>query len=461
MSGPRPNIQQELAFPPEDPGEAPRTGGEGSEPPTANRASQHPVPDIPLMEQICERENLIRAWDRVRSNGGAAGVDGLTLEETGKRLRETWPTIREHLLQGTYRPQPVRRVEIPKPDGGGRRLGIPTVLDRLIQHAILQVLNPQWDPTFSESSFGFRPGRSAHQAVAQAQSFIAEGYDWVVDIDLEEFFDRVNHDVLMSRVARRVPDKRVLKLIRAYLTAGIMENGLVSPSAEGTPQGGPLSPLLSNLLLDDLDRELERRGHRFCRYADDCNIYVQTERAGQRVMESVTRFLTKRLRLKVNGSKSAVGRPKDRKFLGFRFTWGRNAKRSIAPKALTRFKERVRELTGRTRGRSVADVVERLSRYLNGWGGYFGFCQTPSELKGLDGWIRRRLRALLWQQWRTWRNRKRMLIFLGVAKGRAAEAAACSRGPWAMAQHPVLQEAMNLEFFAALGLPQLRGLMRT
>jgi RNA-directed DNA polymerase len=413
------------------------------------------------MEQICERENLIRAWDRVRSNGGAAGVDGLTIEETGTRLHAIWPTIREHLLHGTYQPQPVRRVEIPKPDGGVRLLGIPTVLDRLIQQAILQVLNPQWDPTFSESSFGFRPGRSAHQAIAQAQTFIMEGYDWVVDIDLEKFFDRVNHDILMSRVARRVSDKRVLKLIRAYLTVGVMENGLVSPSDEGTPQGGPLSPLLSNLLLDDLDRELERRGHRFCRYADDCNIYVQTERAGDRVMESVTRFLTKRLRLTVNRSKSAVGRPKDRKFLGFRFTWGKSTKRAIAPKALTRFKERVREMTSRTRGRSVAAVVEHLSRYLNGWGGYFGFCQTPSELKGLDGWIRRRLRALLWQQWRTWRNRKRMLIFLGVAKGRAAEAAACSRGPWAMATHPALQEAMNLAFFAALGLPELRGMLRT
>lgn len=462
MSGPRPNIQQELAFPPEAPGEAPRTGGEGSEPPTAERASQRPVLNSnPLMEQICERENLIRAWDRVRSNGGAAGVDGLSIAATGERLRTHWPTIRAQLLQGTYQPQPVRRVEIPKPDGGVRLLGIPTVLDRLIQQAILQVLSPQWDPTFSESSFGFRPNRSAHQAVAQAQAFITEGYDWVVDIDLEKFFDRVNHDVLMSRVSKRVSDKRVLKVIRAYLTAGIMENGVVSASEEGTPQGGPLSPLLSNLLLDDLDQELERRGHRFCRYADDCNIYVRTERSGERVMESVTRFLTKRLRLKVNASKSAVGRPKDRKFLGFRFTWGQSIKRAIAPTALTRFKERVRELTGRTRGVCMTEVVTQLARYLRGWIGYFGFSQTSSTLRLLDGWIRRRLRALLWQQWRTWRNRKRMLASLGIPERRAAEAAACSRGPWAMARHPALQEALNQEYFDRLGLPRLRQMMRT
>ena len=461
MRGSRPQIQLELAFPPEDPGEAPRTDGEGTEPHTANRTSQHPVPDIPLREQIRERENLIQAWDRVRSNGGAAGVDGLTIEQTGEHLQTLWPTIRDQLLQGTYQPQPVRRVEIPKPDGGVRLLGIPTVRDRLIQQAILQVLSPQWDPTFSESSFGFRPNRSAHQAVAQAQTFIIEGNDWVVDIDLEKFFDRVNHDVLMSRVARRVSDKRVLKLTRAYLRAGVMEDGLVSPSDEGTPQGGPLSPLVSNLLWDDLDKELERRGHRFCRYADDCNIYVQTQRAGERVMESVTRFLTERLRLKVNASKSAVGRPKDRKFLGFRFTWGKSTKRAIAPKSLSRFKERIRELTNRHCGRSMEDVVKHLSRYLNGWGGYYGFCQTPSELKALDGWIRRRLRALLWQQGRTWKNRTRRLQSLGVPRGRAAEAASSSRGPWAMATHPVVQEALTVKFFADLGVPQLRTMMRT
>jgi RNA-directed DNA polymerase len=340
-------------------------------------------------------------------------------------------------------------------------LGIPTVLDRLIPQAILQVLSPQWDPTCTESSFGFRPDRSAHQAIAQAQAFILEGDDWVVDIDLEKFFDRVNHDVLMSRVARRIADKRLLKLLRAYLRAGVMEDGLVRPSDEGTPQGGPLSPLLSNLLLDDLDQELERRGHRFCRYADDCKIDVRTARAGRRVMDSVTRFLTERLRLKVNRAKSAVGRPKDRKLLGFRFTGGRVAKRAIAPKARSRFKERVRELTNRHGGQSEDEVVSRLGRSLKGWGGYLGFCQTPSERKELDGGIRRRRRALLWHQWRRWRNRTRMLPSLGVPRGRAAEAAASSRGPWAMARHPAVQEALSVKFFADLGVPQLRSMLRT
>jgi RNA-directed DNA polymerase len=461
VSGSRPKIQLELAFPPEDPGEAPRTDREGTEPPTANRMPQHPVFDRPLMEQICERENLIAAWNRVRSNAGAPGVDGLSVAQTEERLRTHWPAIEVQLLQGTYQPQPVRRVEIPKPDGGVRLLGIPTVLDRLIQQATLQVLSPQWDPTFSESSFGFRPNRSAHQAIAQAQSFLQEGYDWVVDIDLEKFFDRVNHDILMSRVARRVSDKRLLKLIRAYLGAGVMENGLVSPSDEGTPQGGPLSPLLSNLLLDDLDTELERRGHKFCRYADDCNIYVQTERAGKRVMESVTHFLSKRLRLKVNASKSEVGRPQDRKFLGFRFTGGPDLKRAIAPKALARFKERVRALTNRHEGRSFEFVVVRLSRYLHGWGGYFGYCQTPSVLRELDGWIRRRLRALLWSQWKTWRNRKRKLQSHGVPGGRAAQTAAASHGAWGMATHAVLHEAMPIRYFTDLGLPRLVTMLQT
>jgi RNA-directed DNA polymerase len=461
VSGKRPKIQRDLAFPPEDPGEAPRTGWEGPEPPAANRASQDPVNNIPLMEQICDRENLIRAWQHVQANGGAPGVDGLSIAQTREQLIKRWPEVRDQLLQGTYQPQPVRRVEIPKPDGGVRLLGIPTVLDRLIQQAILQVLSPQWDPTFSESSFGFRPNRSAHQAVAQAQAFIAAGHQWVVDIDLEKFFDRVNHDVLMARVARRITDKRLLKLIRAFLTAGVMENGLVSPSEEGTPQGGPLSPLLSNLLLDEWDKELERRGHKFCRYADDCNIYVRSERAGQRVLESMTGFLSKRLRLKVNTSKSAVGRPKERKFLGFRFTWGKHLKRAIAPKALARFRERVRELTNRHSGRALETTVVRLTRYLRGWGGYFGYCQTPSELEALDKWIRRRLRAILWSQWQTWRNRARRLTALGIPWGRAAQAAASSSGIWRMATHPTVQQALDLAYFDRLGLPRLSRMLRT
>src|SRR3954447_11785583 len=454
MSGQRPKIQLELAFLAEDPGEAPRTGGEGTEPPTANRTSQHPVPDIPLSEQICERENLIRAWDRVRSNGGAAGVDGLTIEQTGERIQTLWPTIRAQLLQGTYQPQPVRRVEIPKPDGGVRLLGIPTVLDRLIQQAILQVLNPQWDPTFSESSFGFRPNRSAHQAIAQAQAFIIEGYDWVVDIDLEKFFDRVNHDILMSRVARRVSYKRVLQLIRAYLRAGVMEDGLVSPSDEGTPQGGPLSPLLSNLLLDDLDKELERRGHRFCRYADDCNIYVQTPRAGERVMGSVTRFLTNKLKLKVNEAKSAVARPEERKFLGFSIS-NDGSERRIAPKALEKFQMRIREFTRRTRGESLPQIVELLRPYLIGWRSYFGFCQTPVVLTNLEAWIRRRLRMYLWRQWQNGPNRFQELRRRGVPKLHAAVAAGSPTGFWRMSGHPAVQQALRNPYFDGLGLPRL------
>src|SRR5215207_6083127 len=312
MGDMRPKIQYlqlPLAFMTEGWGETPDTGHEGTESPTAKRGPENPATGESLMEEVCERENLEQAWQQVRSNGGSPGVDGRTIDETRDYLREHWPTFRERLLNGTYRPQPVRRVEIAKPDGGVRQLGIPTVLDRLIQQAILQVLQEQWDPTFSEHSYGFRPGRSAHQAVAQAQCYIAEGYSYVVDLDLERFFDRVNHDSLMARVAARVSDKRVLKLIRAFLNAGVMEDGLVRPVDEGTPQGGPLSPLLSNLVLDDLDKELARRGHRYCRYADDCNIYVRSRRAGERVMASVSRFLTRKLRLKVNEAKSAVARP--------------------------------------------------------------------------------------------------------------------------------------------------------
>jgi RNA-directed DNA polymerase len=331
---------------------------------------------------------------------------------------------------------------------------VPCVVDRLIQQALLQALQKRWDPTFSEHSYGFRPGRSAHQAVAQAQRYIAEGYGIVVDLDLEKFFDRVNHDMLMARVASRVSDKRVLRLIRAFLNAGVMEDGLVHPVDEGTPQGGPLSPILSNLVLDDLDKELSRRGHRFCRYADDCNIYVRSRRAGDRVMASVTRFLTEKLKLKVNEAKSAVAHPEERKFLGFTIA-NDGAERRIAPKALNKFKVKIRDMTGRTRGRSLEQIVEDLAPYLIGWRGYFGFCQTPRVLTKLEAWIRRRLRSYLWRQWRNGHNRFKELRRCGVSKFHAAVAASSPTGCWRMSSHPAVQQALRNHVFDDLGLPRL------
>ncbi len=324
-----------------------------------------------------------------------------------------------------------------------------------MQQAVLQVLQKRWDPTFSEFSFGFRPGRSAHQAVVKAQEYIQQGYDWVVDIDLEKFFDRVNHDVLMSRVAKRISDKRMLKLIRGFLNSGVMENGLVGPTGEGTPQGGPLSPLLSNLLLDELDRELEQRRHRFVRYADDCNIYVKSERAGQRVMEGVKRFLTRRLKLKVNESKSAVARPRNRKFLGFSFTSGEVIRRRMAPQSILRFKERIRELTRRTRGISIERMIGELRRYMIGWRGYFGFCETPSILSTLDGWTRRRLRCFLWKQWRRGKIRFKELRNRGISVDLAAETVGSAHGPWRLSNSPALTRALPNAFFDSLGLPAL------
>src|SRR5215510_2832597 len=359
--GEQQNIQLELDFSSVLTGEAREAGREGTESSRATNGHENPASTNRLMEAVCERENLKAALRQVRANQGSPGVDGMTVVGLTDYLKQHWPAIREPLLNGTYEPQPVRRVEIPKLDGGGvRKLGIPSVLDRFIQQAVLQVLQRRWDRTFSNHSYGFRPGRSAHQAVAQAQQYIAEGHSWCVDLDLEKFFDRVNHDKLMGQVAKRVEDRRLLKLIRAFLNAGVMENGLVSPSVEGTPQGGPLSPLLSNLVLDELDRELERRGHRFVRYADDCNIYVGSERAGQRVMEGITRFITHRLKLKVNQAKSAVARPGQRKFLGFSFTGEREPRRRIAPKAIDRFKKRIREQARRTRGISLRQMVTEI-----------------------------------------------------------------------------------------------------
>jgi RNA-directed DNA polymerase len=392
---------------------------------------------------------------QVKANKGSAGIDRMTVSQLADYLRQHWPAIREQLLSGTYEPKPVRRVEIPKPDGGVRKLGIPTVLDRFIQQAVMQVLQRRWDPTFSNHSYGFRPGRSAHQAVAQAQQYIADGYGWVVDFDLEKFFDRVQHDKLMGQIATRVEDKRLLKLIRAFLNAGVMENGLVSPSVEGTPQGGPLSPLFSNLVLDELDRELERRGLRFVRYADDSNIYVRSERAGQRVMESVKRFITKKLKLKVNEAKSAVARPQQRKFLGFSFSNGPEVRRIIAPKALDRFKHRIREITRRAKGVSIAETIAELAPYMRGWRSYFGFCETPEVLISLTRWVRLRLRAALWRQWKTPRRRLEALLALGVRPRLARNTASSGLGPWYLARAKALSVGLSNAYFKSLGLPTL------
>jgi RNA-directed DNA polymerase len=445
--------QRLLAFTGEGRSEAPKARREGTESSTAKRACESPAPAEQVIEAVCKRENCLRALKRVKANKGSPGIDGMKVSQLAGYLKQHWPAIREQLLSGSYGPQPVRRVEIPKPDGGVRKLGIPTVLDRFIQQAVMQVLQSEWDATFSAHSYGFRPGRSAHQAVAQAQQYVRAGHGWVVDLDLEKFFDRVNHDRLMSAVARRVSDKRVLQLIRAFLTAGVMEGGLVGPVDEGTPQGGPLSPLLSNLVLDELDRELERRGHCFARYADDCNIYVASERAGQRVMTSITRFITRRLKLRVNESKSAVARPGERKFLGFSIGGGKEAKRRIAPKALHRFKLRVRELTGRSRGISVEQTVKELTTYLRGWEGYFGFCETPSVLHGLDQWVRRRLRSLIWKQWKRGTVRFRQLRQRGIGQDLAAQTAGAQHSCWRLANSPAVQRALPTAYFTSLGLP--------
>jgi len=455
MSEKRQKNQEQLAFPFAGGSEAPVGEGEGAEALRAKRETEGPAGNQRVMEEVCERENRREALKRVRANKGSPGIDGMTVDELPEYLEQHWPAIRAQLLSGTYEPKPVKRVEIPKPDGGVRKLGIPTVLDRFVQQAVQQVLQQQWDPTFSEHSYGFRPGRSTKQAVAQAQRYIAEGYGWCVDFDLEKFFDRVNHDKLMGQVAKRVEDRRLLKLIRAFLNAGVMEDGLVSPSVEGTPQGGPLSPLLSNLVLDELDRELERRGHRFVRYADDSNIYVRSERAGQRVMGSVKRFITEKLKLKVNESKSAVAKPQERKFLGFSFTSGKELKRKIAPKAIDRFKERVREITHKSRGRSMEKVMEELAQYVRGWRGYFGFCETPSVLRRLDGWIRRRVRCAFWRQWKTGRKRFAELVRRGVSRELAASTAGSSCGPWRVSQSPALDRALSNAYLSSLGLPSL------
>jgi len=447
--------QLELAFMAEGRSEAPMAASKGTEVPKAKRKPENPALPVLLMEEICQRENLRKALQRVRQNKGSPGIDGMTVRKLSGYLKKHWPQIREQLLAGNYQPQPVKRVEIPKPDGGIRKLGIPTVLDRFIQQVIMQVLQKYWDETFSEHSYGFRPGRSAHQAISRSQQYIEQGYRWVVDIDLEKFFDRVNHDKLMGKLAKRIPDKRLLKIIRAFLNAGVMENGLVSVTTEGTPQGGPLSPLLSNIVLDELDQELEHRGHRFVRYADDCNIYVRSERAGRRVMEGINKFITRKLKLKVNQSKSKVDRPWRRKFLGFRTIVGKKTKRGIAPKSLARFKKRARELTCYRRGATIEQMIEKLNRYLIGWRGYFGYCQTPSVLVRLDSWIRRRLRNVYWRRWKRGKKRFAELRKRGVGKDLSAQTAGSVHGPWRISRSPALSFAFPNAHFNTLGLALL------
>lgn len=409
-----------------------------------------------LMEEVVRRENVLAAYQRVVRNGGAPGIDGMTVDDLMGHCRTHWTRIRQELLDGTYRPQPVRRVEIPKPDGKGvRMLGIPTVLDRLIQQALLQVLQPIFDPIFSVESFGFRPGRSAHGAVLRAREHMAAGHRWVVDLDLEKFFDRVNHDVLMGRVARRVKDKPVLRLIRRYLQAGMMTDGVVSPRVEGTPQGGPLSPLLSNILLDDLDRELERRGHRFVRYADDCNVYVQSRRAGERVLASLEVFLTKRLRLQINRDKSAVARPWKRVFLGYSVTSHREPRLRIAPKSVQRFRQKLRPLLRRGRGRKLRTLLADLAPILRGWMAYFRLAQVKAPLELLDAWLRRKLRAIQWKQWKKWRTRLRELVRLGLPRERAAASALNGRGTWWNAGASHMNQAMPNALLQRWGLVTL------
>lgn len=414
--------------------------------------SDHPTKDVHLLEEALERGNMFDALAQVERNGGRPGVDGMTVKELRDYLKGDWPTVRQQLLNGDYRPQPVRRVSIPKATGGMRQLGIPTVLDRLIQQALLQVLQPQWDATFSEASYGFRPQRSAHQAIAQAQRHIRAGYTWVVDMDLEKFFDRVNHDKLLALVSARIKDRRVVTLIRRYLRAGVLVDDAFHASVEGTPQGGPLSPLLANLLLDGLDRELEHRGHRFVRYADDCNVYVRSRRAGQRVLASLTQFLSKFLKLQVNHTKSAVDRPWKRKFLGFSFT-RRDFRRKVSLSALNRLRDQVRVITRRTRGRSIYHVVQELRTLIRGWWGYYRFTEATYIFKEVDSWIRRRLRCYVWKQWG--RRRHRELRRRGIRGHLTWNTVKSAHGPWRLSRSPALAYALPARYFASLGLPAL------
>jgi group II intron reverse transcriptase/maturase len=428
---------------------------------TDQRAEPSPAQDegkssAELWGQIWANQNVVKALKRVERNGGAPGIDGMTVEELRPYLREHWLEIRETLDEQSYKPQPVRRVEIPKPDGGVRLLGIPSVMDRFLQQAIAQVLTPLFEPIFSPHSYGFRPGRGAHDAVKQAQEYVQAGYEWAVDIDLEKFFDRVNHDMLMARVARVVKEKRVLKLIRAYLNSGVMVEGVVIETDEGTPQGGPLSPLLSNIMLDDLDKELEKRGHKFVRYADDCNIYVKTQRAGERVMESVKTFLEKKLKLKVNPKKSKVDRANRVKFLGFSFFERKGEVLiRVASRSRERFCEKLRRLTKRTRTGKLEDVIQEINRYTMGWIVYYRLANTPSVYEKLDKWIRRRLRQMIWKRWKRGPTRYKELVKMGIPRWKAQEGAG-GRSPWHMSKSPVIHEALSNTYFRNSGLKSLK-----
>ena len=426
-------------------GEAPDAGSQGAETVQAPTNRESPSSTAWLMEAICEPVNLRQALKRVKANKGAAGADGMSVSELPEHLRHNWPELKAQLLSGSYQPSPVIRVTIP------------TVVDRFIQQAMMQVLQARWDASFSDSSYGFRPGRSAHQAVKQAHEYIRAGYHWVVDLDLEKFFDRVNHDVLMNRIAKRVSDKRVLSLIRRFLNAGVMEAGLVRPVTEGTPQGGPLSPLLSNLLLDDFDKELEKRGLKFARYADDCNVYVKSERAGNRVMAGLTHWLSRKLKLKVNADKSAVAHPETRKLLSYSFRRGQQVWCVVSPESVKRFKTRIKELTRRTTGRSLEQLIQPLKRYLTGWKSYYRLNQWSSLMRGLSRWIRRRLRSILWKQWKTGSKRYKELRSRGISKALAAQTVGSCHKQWRISCSPALNIALPNRLFTGLGLPELQA----
>lgn len=410
-----------------------------------------------LLNQILSRENMLQALKRVEQNKGSHGVDKMPVQNLRQHIVENWLSIKEAILKGTYEPMPVRRVEIPKPDGGVRLLGIPTVTDRLIQQAIAQVLSKVYDPTFSENSYGFRPNRSAHDAVRKAKEYIRDGHRWVVDMDLEKFFDKVNHDRLMGTLAKRIQDKPLLKLIRKYLQSGVMINGVVSSTLEGTPQGGPLSPLLSNIVLDELDKELERRGHKFVRYADDCNIYVKSKRAGLRTMASIQRFIEGKLRLKVNEKKSAVDRPWKRKFLGFSFTYHKEPKVRIAKESLKRMKNKVREITSRKMPYPMEYRIQKLNQYLVGWCGYFALADTKSIFLELDKWIRRRLRMCLWKNWKKPKTKIRNLIQLGVPQWQAYEWGNTRKSYWRISNSPILHRTLGNSYWRNQGLKSLEA----